>query len=205
MPGIGGGVGVYDAGADEASAFIGLNGATCSYPTIVDAITAAASGDTIYISPGVYPERLGLITDDLTFTAANNGCTAEAAGGVTIDANDAAATWGGLAEIASGKSVMFKNLTLTDGTAQFGGILYADASSQVLLDNTDLSLGSASTVGGGLRLILNTTVESHQRQPDYPKHGHRHRRRRRRGHLPGNPFPVRGQPHRRLPTRQHLG
>ncbi len=150
--------GTYDAGADEAYAFVGIDGTACAYPTIGSAISAAASGATIYISPGTYLERLGLIDKDLVLTAATNDCGAGASSGVTIDANDAAATNGGVAQIGTGRSVTFANLTLTDGTASLGGIVYVGSGAYLVLDNTDLSFGSASSLGGGLR-IYNGTVE----------------------------------------------
>lgn len=150
--------GTYDAGADEAYAFVGLDGAACAYATIVSAISAASSGATIYISPGTYPERLGLIDKDLVLTAATNDCGAGATSGVTIDANDAAAANGGVAQIGGGRNVTFANLTLTDGTASLGGIVYVGSSAHLVLDNTDLTSGSAASLGGGLR-IYNGTVE----------------------------------------------
>ena len=150
--------GAYDAGADEAMAFVGLDGAACAYPTVVSAISAASSGATIYISPGTYPERLGLIDKDLVLTAATNDCGAGATSGVTIDANDAAATNGGVAQIGANRTVTLANLTLTDGTATLGGIVYVGSGAHLVLDNTDLSSGSASSLGGGLR-VYNSTVE----------------------------------------------
>lgn len=150
--------GTYDAGADEAYAFVGLDGAACAYATIGSAISAASSGATIYISPGTYPERLGLIDKDLVLTAATNDCGAGATSGVTIDANDAAATYGGVAQIGGGRNVTFANLTLTDGTATLGGIVYVGSGAYLGLDNTDLSYGSSPSLGGGLR-IYNSTVE----------------------------------------------
>ena len=150
--------GTFDAGADEAMAFVGLDGAACVYATIVSAISAASSGATIYISPGTYPERLGLIDKDLVLTAATNDCGAGATSGVTIDANDAAATYGGVAQIGASRTVTFANLTLTDGTATLGGIVYVGPGAHLGLDNTDLSYGSSPSLGGGLR-VYNSTVE----------------------------------------------
>ncbi|MFZ1462493.1 MAG: S8 family serine peptidase, partial [Anaerolineae bacterium] len=148
--------GAYDAGADEAMAFVGLDGAACTCATIVSAISAASSGATIYISPGTYPERLGLIDKDLVLTAATNDCGAGATSGVTVDANDAVATYGGVAQIGAGRSVTLANLTLTDGTATLGGIVYVGSGAHLVLDNTDLSSGSASSLGGGLRIYGGT-------------------------------------------------
>ncbi len=151
--------GTYDAGADEATAFVGIDGAACAYPTIVSAIAAAAPGATLYIGPGTYPERLGTIDKDLTLTAATADCSVEASGGVTIDANDAAATYGGVAEVAGNRTVTFKGLDLIDGSASYGGLLYVAANGHVVLDSTDLRAGTASVAGGAMRLFQGATAE----------------------------------------------
>ncbi|MEA3335431.1 MAG: S8 family serine peptidase [Chloroflexota bacterium] len=147
--------GDYDAGADEAYAFVGLNGALCQYNTITGAIAAASPGDTIYIAPGTYPEVLGTIDTDLTLTAATGDCLSDSTGGVTIDANDVDR----VAYVAPNTDVTLANLRLTDGTNPLGGILYVDSGSTVILDNTDLTYGSASNKGGGLRVYTTGTVE----------------------------------------------
>ena len=146
--------GAYDAGADEAYAFVGLNGAACEYGSIVDAIAAASPGDTIYIPRGTYHERLGTIDKDLTLVQAVNDCTVEADFGqyeVTIDADDASATSGGVVYVTAGATVTMANLYLLDGSADYGGIAYVNTGATLLLDDTDIARGEATILGGGVR------------------------------------------------------
>ena len=44
---------------------VGLNGGACAFETITEALAAAVSGDTIFISQGTYPKRLDQIHVDL--------------------------------------------------------------------------------------------------------------------------------------------
>lgn len=146
--------GAYDAGADEANAFVSLNGSLCEFGSVSAAITAASPGDTLYISPGVYHETLGTISKNLSLVAADTTCRTRASSGVTIDADDL----NRVAEIGAGVTVTLTNLILVDGTNALGGILYGSSGSKVVLDDTDLAVGSASSFGGGLRLY-NATAE----------------------------------------------
>ncbi len=145
------------AGPSGGGPYIGINGATCAY-TYADYLAAATDGDTIYIyNPPV--GRLGTIDKNLTFVAATSDCTAEAAGGMTITGDNVAITYGGVAEIASSKTVTFRNLGLTNnGTATYGGILYVHSNATVILDNSDVYSGSASSRGGGIRLASGASL-----------------------------------------------
>ncbi len=136
----------------QATDFIGRNGNPCAYDDWSTALAAAVNGDTLYVDQGTWVGRIGQVTKNLTIRAASNNCQTPAVGGVTIDADDAAATYGGVVDIINSAHITFTNLILTDGTASFGGILYADFSTQVVLDNTDLTYGAASTYGGCLRV-----------------------------------------------------
>jgi predicted outer membrane repeat protein len=149
-----GGSNTYDAGADEAYVFVGRNGAACGYGSITDAIAAASAGDTIHIPAGIYVERLGVVAKDLTLTSSSNDCTTEVDQGiygVTIDANDAAATWGGVIDVSSSATVTLRNLHLRDGTATYGGLVYVTGGSTLVLDDTQLAYGSATAFGGAIR------------------------------------------------------
>lgn len=139
------------------SPFIGINGAACAYG-YSNYLDAAVDGDTIYISPNPPVGRLGYIDKNLNFTAASADCTTQSASDVTVNGGDTIATWGGVAEVAADKTVSFHNLILTNGTATFGGILYVDPGAIVTLDNSDLTFGSASNRGGGLRLTIDAIV-----------------------------------------------
>jgi len=144
--------GTYDAGADEANAFVSINGDVCQYGTIQDAITAASAGDAIYVAAGMYQEVLGTIDKDLTILAATGDCTTSSTDLATIDATDADR----VVRIDAGATVTFTHMALTNGTNANGGIVYVATNSKLVLDNSILSLGSASDRGGGLRIYHGT-------------------------------------------------
>ncbi|MBN2381723.1 S8 family serine peptidase [bacterium] len=148
--------GLYDAGADEAYAFVGVNGALCSHYSISAAVSAASSGDTIYLPSGLYRERIGPIDKDLTFVPAVSNCTEEdlaaTSSSVVIDRDSIHAANGGIAEISGSSTVTFRHMTMTDASADYGGILSINSGASVILDQAVLSNGSASLLGGGARV-----------------------------------------------------
>ncbi|MBN2384035.1 S8 family serine peptidase [bacterium] len=149
--------GQYDAGADEAYALVGVNGAVCEYGTIADAVAAASSGSTIYIPSGTYIERIGTINKDLTFVPATDNCSSEdlaaTSSSVIVDNNAGFASNGGIAYITSSADVTFRHMTLRDASATYGGILWANTGTSTLLDDADVSNGVASSIGGGIRSL----------------------------------------------------
>ena len=143
-------------GADEADGVsrVGINGATCAYGTIQQAVNAAVDGDTIQIADGVFFENvnisgkeIAIIGDyDSTCTTANSGSTrvdGSVFGGSTFD-------------ILSSSTVTFTNMEISWGTGTGGG-LDVRGSSTVLLDNTDIHDNHGST-GGGLNIAFGSSV-----------------------------------------------
>lgn len=153
------------AGPSEVNAPpVGINGNPCSYAAIGDAIAAASDGDTIYIPSGnIYGEQLGLIDKSLTFVASLADCSAEDPGAtsnsVIIDGGGASGgTWGGLAQVAPDHTVVFKHISLQSASATFGGILYLDLGSTVVLDNSEVWDGIATAYGGGVRVFQDAAL-----------------------------------------------
>lgn len=153
-----------DAGADEANLRVGVAGNLCEYGSITEAIAAANDGDTIYISKGNYVENPGSISKSLTFVQSNNTCDAEQANALSedlvIDGSHQMVNSGGLFNIATGKNVTFKNMTLQNARADYGGIIFAGLSSHLVLSNTKVTGGSAQEYGGGIRSIGEVTLKS---------------------------------------------
>jgi hypothetical protein len=141
---------------NPVAGFIGINGAVCSYSSFTTAISDANPGDTLYIAQGTHHTRIGLIDKNLNLRAASSNCTTPDPTQVTIDADNAAATHGGVAEIDSGLWVTMTGLILTNGSAAYGGILYMNTNDHLLLDNTTVLSGSALTSGGGIDMITGT-------------------------------------------------
>ena len=89
--------------------FIGINGASCSYDNFSDAMTAAISGDTIYVNEGTHATTIGTVSKDLTFLAAKNNCQ-DPGSGATIDAGGPVGDR--VAYINGSYNVTFTNLIL---------------------------------------------------------------------------------------------
>lgn len=135
--------------------YIGINGNPCAYTNYADAMAAAVNDDTIYTdidTNNYYYTTIGTINKDLTFEPATNNCQTPTTSGVTLDASASSR----VAYVSVGKQVTFTNMTLTNGTDSLGGILYAGDSAQIVLDNTDLTYGYASSKGGALRIYYGT-------------------------------------------------
>jgi hypothetical protein len=143
---------------------VGRNGQSCSYPTIGDAIAAANNGDVIYIPSGnTYNERLGDIGKDLAFVAALSDCSGPdpAADSSSVRINGGGqfgGIWGGVAVINRNHIVTFTHVTLEHASANNGGILYVDPGAVLVLDDSDVTLGEATTVGGGVRVYSSTLL-----------------------------------------------
>lgn len=134
--------------AADAHAAAGVGGSGCIYPTIAAAIAAAGTGDTIYIAPGTYPERLGLLNRSMTLQAANASCSGYNPGTVIIDAGNA----GRVAEIASSVTTLkMRGLRLQNGSATDGALVLVRTFADLELEDTILIRGIATGYGGAVR------------------------------------------------------
>lgn len=146
----------YDMGADEASTRVGINGAACAYGRIQDAVDAAASGATIQAEADTFNEQVDITGKNLTLIGGYDAnCTTPiAAGTTTVNGGGAA---GSVFDIQS-SVVTLRNLLITGGNAIGGGVDVVGVSSQVTLDNTDVSDNQAPTFGGGIYVAAGSVV-----------------------------------------------
>ena len=152
----------YDAGADEVSFVVGINGNQCAYKRIQDAIDAAADGDTLYIHYGkTYKETLDIAGKRLTLRTTESEICANSPSpfDVIVDADDAAGrALGGVMFVNNFADVAIYDLILEDGSAEDGGILHIENNSQVDLFNVTIRQGTASGTGGGVYVGSNATL-----------------------------------------------
>ncbi len=141
-----GAVGIRPAG--------GVSGG-CVHPTIAAALAAAVDGDTLLIAPGTYAENLGTIHKSVTFQGSNLGCTLDG-GGVTIDANGGQVAFVTPAFGAPPNTVAFRGVTLTDGFANVGGLLFVSGAH---LDLDDAVLNHSTSNGGGCVAVTGGTLD----------------------------------------------
>lgn len=130
----------------------------CTFATIKDAIVAAPTGATIYVTPGAYAETWNLISNkDLRIEpAANNTCHSAGTGRVTIDAGAA----NRLATI-SGGSLTLRNVDVVGGSVNvaFGGGQFRLLTSDLVLDHATLKDGQAGIgAGGAVRVGSGSTM-----------------------------------------------
>ena len=166
----------YDMGADEVSVpQVGLNGASCAYGTVQQAVNAAADGDVIQIASGVYFENVDVINKDITLAGGyDSTCTASGTDATriegsmnsdsTLGVNHSTLTLQGL-ELAWGSgigggllagsnaSITLDHTKVEDNHGTYGGGIYVSAGSAVTLTNdSDVVNNTATMYGGGARV-----------------------------------------------------
>jgi hypothetical protein len=166
----------YDMGADEASVpLVGLNGASCTYGTVQQAVNAATDGDIIQIASGVYFENVALFNKELTLVGGydttcaapgtdptriegslGSGSTLVVHNG-TVTLRDLELAWGsgsgGGLLAGSNALVTLDHTTVHDNHASYGGGIYVNTGSVVTLTNdSDVINNTATVYGGGARV-----------------------------------------------------
>lgn len=136
----------YDMGADEFSTpRVGINGGSCAYGTLSQAVAAAGSDDTIQMVADLFTETVDITDKNLTIVGGfESNCTTPG-GGVT--ALDGAYDSGSTIDIR-GSTVILRNLLITGGDSIGGGV-DADSGAVVTLDNVDIN-GNTGAYGAGL-------------------------------------------------------
>jgi len=137
-------------------AVAGVDGASCIFNTIEDAISMAPAGSTIYIAPGTYPA----VTANLDYNISKNldlvkgtvDC-APTAGGLSTDVvlqPNAGSTVDAVVEVSGSAVVRFDRITIEGGNSA-EGTLYVTGSANVTLDDSIVRNGNnpSATVGGG--------------------------------------------------------
>lgn len=115
---------------------VGVDGAACAYDTIGDAIGAASSGDTIYISPGDYFEQPGLVDISLDFRVGTPDCAASNSVLIPVEPIVTITAFGGSGGLFAIDSTTAKPIDVT-----FTGIRFSNAISD---EGGLISIGNAS-------------------------------------------------------------
>lgn len=134
----------------------GVDGVSCTFTTVDDAVSLAAAGSTIYIAPGTYPAAVANvdynISKNLDLVKGTAGCAATVGGSSTDvvlqpnagSANDA------VVEVFNSAIVRFDRITIENGNSA-EGTLYVSGGADVTLDDAIVRDGDnpSVTVGGG--------------------------------------------------------
>jgi len=142
-------------------------GSGCTYATIGAAIGAASAGDIIDIAGGVtFAEHLTINIDDLTLRGGYNGC----GGSIAKTTVDGTST-GRVIQINGAIDVVLENLNIINGNHSWGAGIWMDVNSSLNGDNLDIFDNTATSYGGGLRVIGAdvTLTNSFIRDNDAPK------------------------------------
>ena len=107
-----------------------------SFATIADAVTAAATGDTVSIVAGTYSECIDTAGKDLTFSGPSSGAAA------TVDGADLCTS---AFSISGGESVTVQQLSVTNSS----GRAFYLGSGSLLLEGVEVSSSGSNTISGG--------------------------------------------------------
>ena len=154
---------------------VGLNGQACAFSSITAAVTAAQSGDSVYIEVGGYNERIGFVNNkDLALLASVSGsnCTEQEidlSRRVLIDGTGVA-FFGGIGGIFhfENSAISLNQVDLTNGGTGQGGLVFVRNGSLTTFASA-LSNGTVSTdrvnpdlaidePGGGCIFAENSTI-----------------------------------------------
>ncbi len=119
-------------------------------PTIQDAVTAAADGDTVLVAAGTYVENIDLLGKAVTLISADGPETTILDGGqagstITVSAPPVARAPG------DGQTAVIEGFTITGGHSEFGGGI-AVIEAGVLISGNVISGNTAGYSGGGIDL-----------------------------------------------------
>ncbi|GIH10029.1 hypothetical protein Rhe02_80960 [Rhizocola hellebori] len=139
-----------------SAAVAGLDGISCIFNTIEDAITMAPAGSTIYIAPGTYPAQTANldynISKNLDLVKGTFDCEPTVGGSATdvVLQRNAGSINDSVVEVFGSAAVRFDRITIEGGNAA-EGTLYVSGSAIATLDNAVVRNGNnpSATVGGG--------------------------------------------------------
>ncbi len=156
---------IADAGADEAPINrVGINGGTCSYSTINEALLDAVDGDILYLKPSTYNETLFLFKD-INLNGASQDCTSPIADNtsntVIIDGTGVTDNTA-LLVIQGNKKITLNNLTVQNSSR--GGISkndtdIGDNDSDLILTNVNIFSNTSNFNGAGIKAGKYARVE----------------------------------------------
>jgi hypothetical protein len=118
----------------------------CPFPTIQSAINSSHPADVIHIAAGTYFENLLVPNQRLTFVGAGQDLT-------VIDGRQrgTVVTLGAFGDSTTAQTVAIVGVTITHGSAQFGGGIRVN-NAALDLQNSIVSSNSATQSGGGIDL-----------------------------------------------------
>ncbi len=132
----------------------GLDGVSCEYATIEDAVSAAPDGGTVYVAPGVHtaqtPDVNYNLLKDLDVVQGTASCkpTKRAAATNVILQRNPASTVDAVVEIVGGAQVRLERITIETGNSAEGNVRVTG--SDLVLDGAIIRNGSSPGSGGGL-------------------------------------------------------
>ena len=118
----------------------------CAFPTIQSAINSSHAEDVIHIAAGTYFENLLVPNQRLTFVGAGEDLT-------VIDGRQrgSVVTLGAFGDSSKPQTIGIVGVTITHGSAQFGGGIRVN-NAALDLENSIVSSNSATQSGGGIDL-----------------------------------------------------
>jgi nitrous oxidase accessory protein NosD len=136
----------HEAGAAD----LNVCASGCAFPTIQSAINSSHADDVIHIAAGTYFENLLVPNQRLTFVGAGEDLT-------VIDGRQhgSVVTLGAFGDSTKPQTIGIVGVTITHGSAQFGGGIRVN-NAALDLENSIVSSNSATQSGGGIDVGVST-------------------------------------------------
>lgn len=162
---VSGGVADYRSSFPSERAMAGLDGVTCIFNSLEDAITNAAPGSTIYVAPGTYAaQSSGVnynVSKDLDIVQGTNLCKPTASpvvNGVILQPNASTAS-DAVLEISGSALVTLDHITVEGSTSTAdGGNVQIFSGAELVLDDSIVRNANVPLDGAGVRVLSNATL-----------------------------------------------
>lgn len=136
-----------------AADYVGINGSSCEFSSVQDALDDPSQPSTIWIAEGVHSDPGFVVERDLTAKRGDSSCATGGSDYAVLDFGN-----GGRAELESDLRVDLTNITLANGVGGTGGNLLVGADTIATLTDVNL-LGGSATQGGGVAVSAGATLD----------------------------------------------
>ena len=127
--------------------WVGINGVSCDFDNMQDAIDAASPGGTIRVAQGLHSDPGFVMDKDLQVLRANSACQTGGTVNAILDFNGV-----GHGEISDEVVATFDDVSFTEGVGTYGGNLLVGSDADVTIRDTLITSGEAD-FGGGIAVF----------------------------------------------------
>ena len=133
--------------------WVGVNGTTCAFSSMQDAINAATPRGQIWIAEGVHNDDGFVMDKDLEVVRGDSTCATGGTNNAVLNFNNA-----GQGEVDEDVVATFEDVSFENGVGSEGGNLLIGTGADVRIDNP-LFAGGEATFGGGIAVLADAHLE----------------------------------------------